>query len=243
MGDPGFWLVACLLGTAAFVQSATGFGLAMVCMAGLPLAMTVRDATTLTALLNLIVCVGVMVFNRQGINLKTSWPLIIAICVGIPIGYYGLRAFSDVWVVRILGIVLVTIAASEFFRNKTIQMTPRAGIPICIGGGILGGAFNVGGPPIVAYIYSQNWSKVQTVAVLQTIFLASGIVRNGLMFYEGDTTLPLIKTLIFSIPVVIFGIWMGKIVLDRTPLVWLRRVVFGAVLAIGIYYIWSSFAK
>ncbi|MDF1814618.1 MAG: sulfite exporter TauE/SafE family protein [Verrucomicrobiales bacterium] len=243
MGDPTFWLTILLLGAAAFVQSATGFGLAIVCMAGLPLMMTVRDAVTLTAMLNLVVCVGVIMFNRQGISLKKCWPLIIAISIGIPIGYYGLRSFNDVWVTRILGVVLISIALTEFLRKEVIQMSPRAGIPICIGGGILGGAFNVGGPPIVAYVYSQDWSKIQMVAILQTVFLASGLVRNGLMFIEGDTTLLLVRMLLFSIPAVVIGIWIGKIVLDRTPLVWLKKVVFAAVFAIGVFYIKGSIAK
>ena len=147
MGDPVFWLILILLGFASFVQSATGFGLAIVCMAGLPLVMTVRDAATITAMLNLLVCVGVICFNRKGINFGKCWPLIIAICLGIPIGYYGLRTVNDVWVIRILGVVLVAIAVSEFFRNDLIPIPAKAGIPICIGGGILGGAFNVGGSP------------------------------------------------------------------------------------------------
>lgn len=243
MGDPTFWLIVFVLGFGAFVQSATGFGLAMVCMAGLPLVMTVRDATTLTAMLNLVVCIGVIMFNYQGVNLKKCWPLIVAICIGIPIGFYGLRSFSDVWVNRTLGFVLIAISLAEFFRNQTAKMSPKAGIPICFGGGILAGAFNVGGPPIVAYMYSQNWGKVQTVAILQTVFLSSGLIRNGLMLFEGDTTTKLVSQLLFGAPAIIIGIWLGKIVLDRTPLVWLKRVVFTAVLAIGVYYIWGSIPK
>ena len=104
---------------------------------------------------------------------------------------------------------------------------PKAmGIPICFGGGILGGAFNVGGPPIVAYVYSQNWSKTKTVALLQTVFFSSGIVRNGLMWFEGDTTFKLLSLVFFSLPFVLIGIWLGKIVLERTPLHWLKRIVF-----------------
>lgn len=241
MGDPSFWWVICCLGVAAFVQSATGFGLALVAMAILPLFMTVRDATTLTALLNFVVCIGVILSNRQSLSLKKCWPLMVAICVGIPIGYYGLRTFDEIWVIRILGFVLVAIALSEMLRKGNAQMSQKAGIPICIGGGILGGAFNVGGPPIVAYIYSQNWGKLQSVVMLQTLFLASAVIRNGLMIYEGDTTIPLVKQLAFSLPAIAIGIWLGKIVLDRTPLIWLKRVVFAAVMAIGLMYIIKSF--
>lgn len=244
MSDPAFILVVALLGTAAFVQSATGFGLAIVSMAGLPLVLSIRDATTVTAMLNLIVCVGIVYRNRKEFRLENCWPLIIAICVGIPIGYYGLRTFNDVWVVRTLGIVLILISISElFFRKDGMKMPAAAGVPICCLGGILGGAFNVGGPPIVAYIYSQNWGKVQTVTTLQIIFFASGIVRNGLMIFEGDTTWSLLKLVAISIPAVFVGIWLGKIVLDRTPLHWLKRVVFVAVLVIGTYYLWGSMQK
>lgn len=238
------WPMIAILGVAAFVQSATGFGLAIVCMAGLPLILPIRDAATVTAMLNLIVCLGVILFNRHGFNLRRCRPLIIAICIGIPLGYYGLRTFSDVWVSRLLGIALVVLASAElFFRKEGVSLPKSVGVPVCFAGGVMGGAFNVGGPPIVAYLYSQNWNKVETVAALQTIFFASGLVRNGLMLIEGDTTLQFLKWVGISLPAVVFGIWLGKKVLDRTPLVWLKRIVFVVVLAIGVYYFVGSMSK
>ena len=243
MSDPtNFLLAVFFLGASAFVQSATGFGLAIVSMAGLPLIMPIRDAATVTAILNLVVCAGIVFWNRRDFRWTSQcWPLIIAICAGIPAGYYGLRAFSDLWVVRILGLILIAISSWElFFRRKDVKMPARAGVPVCFFGGVLGGAFNVGGPPIVAYVYSQNWGKIQTVTMLQIIFFASGVVRNALMIFEGDTTWSLLLLVAISLPAVLFGIWLGKIVLVRIPLKWLQRIVFFSVLAIGFYYLWKG---
>ncbi len=151
-----------ILAFAAFVQSATGFGLALVGISLLPLIMPVDQGIALVSVFNLFVTLAVMAFNRAGFQLRLALPLIIGMMLGIPIGYFGLRAMDADWVIRTLGIVLILIALSEFSgkRLRSISLPERSAIPIGIAGGILGGAFNVGGPPMVVYTYSQNLSLI-----------------------------------------------------------------------------------
>ena len=103
-----------------------------------------------------------------------------------------------------------------------------------------GGAFNVAGPPVVAYAYSQPWSKTQTVAVLQTVFLLCGLLRNGLMAASGDYTVLLFKWIAWSIPPAFLAIWLGKLLLDRLPKDLLKVAVFTFILAMGVkYLVWG----
>ena len=238
------FITVLILAIAAFVQSATGFGVALVCMAGLPLVMNVPEAIALVAFFNLLVTANIMWWNRSGFSWSKAWPLAIAMVIGIPLGYFGFKSLDATLIIRILGALLVTISLTDLRLSKrgpenAIRLPRWAAFPVGLGGGILGGAFNIGGPPIVAYVYSQNWSKAQSVAVLQSCFLAGGITRNMLMGAQGDYSRGLFVIVAASIIPAAIAIWLGKRTLDRLPQSLLRKIVFVFVLLMGIkYLIW-----
>ena len=111
------------------------------------------------------------------------------------------------------------------------------GWPCGFVGGFFGGAFNTGGPPMVAFCYSQPWTKQQIVATLQVAFLVATSFRVALMTFTGyfDQRI-LVLTFSTVIPVAI-GIFFGGQLLVRIPLKWLRLLVFGVVIFLGVQYL------
>ena len=101
----------------------------------------------------------------------------------------------------------------------------------------IGGAFNVGGPPIVAYVYSQGWEKARNVAVLQTVFLAGGFTRNALMGTTGDYTRELFLLLAWAVVPSAIAIALGKKALHLILKQILRTSVFLFVLVLGSKYL------
>ncbi len=231
--------VAAVLFLAAYLQSATGFGLALVCMALLPLVLPVSDAIAYVAIASLSVNVFILFANRAGIRMRRTIYLGIAISLGIPIGYFGLRALDGDLIIRLLGIVLMAIAIWEFLQSRIQRWSipDWAGTPFSFVGGILAGAFNVGGPPIVVYVYSRAWSKVEMVAILQSVFVFGSVTRNGLMIGNGEYTADLLLLVFYSIPGAIFGVWLGKLTLDKLPQSLLKRIVFALIFLIGLRYV------
>jgi len=231
--------VALILAASAFVQSATGFGLALVSVSLLPLVMPVEEGIALVAMFNVFVTIGVMLFNRSGVEFRLALPLIIGMVLGIPIGYFGLRAMDSEWIIRTLGLILILIALLELLssRFRKLSLPKKTAVPIGFVGGILGGAFNVGGPPIVIYTYSQDWPKVQAVVILQSAFLVGGLTRNGLMMASGEYTLDLLRLIGLAAIPAILAIWLGKKTLDRFPQQVLKKVVFVMILVIGLRYL------
>jgi len=232
-------LVAATLALAAYIQSATGFGMALVCMAALPLVLPVERAIALVAVFNLFVT-GVIIFhNRAGLSLRNALPLLLGVCAGIPLGYFGLHAMEGDRVIRVLGAVLALIALSEFFNGpwRRGALPKAAAFPVALLGGTIGGAFNVGGPPLVLYAYSQPWPKVQAVAVLQAVFLAGGLMRNGLMIANGEYSRDLFLLAATGLVPAALAIWAGKLTLDRLPQALLKRIVFAFILVLGLRYL------
>lgn len=234
--------VASILFAAAYLQSATGFGLALVCMALVPIILPVTEAIAYVSLASLLVNSFIIFANRSGLSLRRALPLCIGIVLGIPVGYFALGALESKLVIRLLGVTLMVIAAAEFLQGRyaKIHIPEKAGGLMGMLGGILAGAFNVGGPPIVIYTYARSWSKVEVVAILQTAFLAGGLARNLLMLGAGEVNVELLILVAWTVPTAILAVWLGKLTLDRLPHMLLKRFVFALIFLIGLSYLFSS---
>lgn len=237
--DVVMFVAAATIFAAAYLQSATGFGGAILCMAILPLVLTIRDAVNFVTAATLAVTVMIFFANRSGLSLKNAGPLCLGMIIGIPIGYFALRHLDDSLVVRVLGIILILIALAEFLSDRISQwkIPRKAGAGFGLVGGILAGAYNVGGPPVVAYVYSRSWTKVEMIATLQAVFVAGVVVRNLLMLGNGDFTPRLLTLVGVSLPAAALAVWLGKLTLDRLPLPALKKFVFTFILLIGLKYL------
>lgn len=234
--------VAAILFAAAYLQSATGFGLALVCMALVPIILPVSEAIAYVSLASLVVNSFIIFANRAGLCLRRALPLCIGIVLGIPVGYFALSALDGKLVIRLLGVTLMVIAAAEFLQGRMtkLHIPEKSGGLMGMLGGILAGAFNVGGPPIVVYTYARNWSKVEVVAILQTAFLAGGLTRNLLMLGTGEVNVELLALVAWTVPSAILAVWLGKLTLDRLPHMLLKRFVFALIFLIGLSYLFSG---
>ncbi len=240
--DMSIVYVAAILFAAAYLQSATGFGLALVCMALVPFVLPVSEAIAYVAIASLLVNSFIIFANRAGLCFKRALPLCIGIILGIPIGYFALRSLDGKLVIRLLGVTLMLISAAEFLQGRMakLHIPEKAGGFMGMLGGILAGAFNVGGPPIVVYTYSRNWSKVEVVAILQTAFLAGGVTRNLFMLGAGEITTDLLILTAWTVPTAALAVWLGKLTLDRLPQMMLKRFVFALIFLIGFSYLFAS---
>ncbi len=241
-----FILVALFLAASAFVQSVSGFGMAVVAVATLPQVISLKDAIALIAVFNLFVSTLTLFWNRSGFSWKVARPLVLGMSLGIPIGFFFLHTADAVIVIRALGaiLILISLCDSLLSRRSHLSLPAWSAWPIAFFGGAIGGAFNVGGPPVVAYTYSQNWSKTQTVAVLQTVFLIAGAFRNALMVGRDLTTSgktdwswALALHFLTSVPLAVLAIYFGKLCLDRIPQSILRATVFSFIFIMGTKYL------
>ena len=230
--------LAAILFVSAYLQASTGFGLALVAMALVPLVLPISEAIAYVSAASFVVNFFIIFANRSGFSWREAVPLSVGMCLGIPIGYFSLHSLDGEWIIRLLGLVLVFIALSDFLQTRF----SRLHVPKCSGGvfglvgGFLAGAFNVGGPPVVIYAYAMKWSKVETVAILQTVFICGGIVRNALMIKAGEFHPELIQLVVWTLPAAALAAWLGKLTLDRLPQASLKAIAFALIFIIGLRY-------
>lgn len=226
---------------AGLMQGLTGFGFGIVAMALLPLWMEFKLAASTVAAINLPVCFWTLWSNRQHFQWRDAAGLIAGVVIGAPVGVMLLSwGRSDVLVRCLGGVMCVFAVIDPLLTRLKLGPIPRwCAVPLGTLSGIFGGAFNIGGPPAVAYVYSQPWTKQQVIAVLQAMFSVSAIVRVTLQAQAGLLTREVWQVFAMSLIPVLCGIWGGGRLLDRATHGQLKTGVLAFVFLMGLkYLIW-----
>jgi len=231
--------VVAALSLSGFVQGLTGFGFGLVSVAILPLLLGLKDALVVVAFLNVVVCAATFAATWRQFRWRSARGLIIGSCIGVPIGFWGLVELDAGLLLRALGILLCIFSAIEliFGERSPIKIPAGLGFPVGIVSGGIGGALNVGGPPAIAYVYSQAWSKAQVVAVLQVVFGLNAVLRAVLVGTSELVRPSLVHISLMSIVPMLLATLGGGWFLGRIPDDTLRRAVFGFLFIMGIKYL------
>ena len=230
-----------VLAFAGLMQGLTGFGFGIVAMALLPLWMDFKLAAATVAAINVPVCWGTLWLNRKHFVWRDSAGLIAGVVVGVPIGVSMLSWGKSETLLRCLGGVMCFFAVLDpLLQRFRLGPIPHwYALPLGFLSGVFGGAFNIGGPPAVAYVYSQPWTKPQIIVALQAMFSVSAILRVGLMGNAGLLGSNVTVILGGSLIPVLCGIWLGGLLLNRMPQTHLKAAVFLMVFVMGVrYLIW-----
>lgn len=225
---------------AAFTESLSGFGAALVAMALLPAVMNLREAVPLVALTGLLVEAVLLIYYRQAISLQAIRRLVIGAVVGIPLGILYLGRVDERIVLAGLGIVLVGYAIYSLLRLRLPAFqNPRWGWMFGLVAGILGGAYNTSGPPVVVYGQSRGWSPGEFKGNLQGFFLVNSVVVVAGHALSRNITLPILEILALSVPALAVGIAAG-LWLDRfiDPLRF-RQIVQALLIVLGLRLIFA----
>lgn len=186
---------------AALTQSATGFGSALVAMALLPLWISLRIASPLVALWAATIEVLLLIRYRASIRFQAIALLAAGMIAGIPPGILILRRVPEAITVPILGGVIAAYAGYALANPRLPRLQPRkwaAGFGFAAG--LLGGAYNTSGPPLVLYGHARGWESQEFKANLQGVFLLSDLLvllghavaghLNGVVLWDYGLGLP-----------------------------------------------------
>lgn len=237
------FLAALVMGVAGMVQSATGFGFAIVAMALLPLPFVLHDLHVALPLVALNgVLIPFLIFSRHGRHFAWSKaaPLALGGVFGTLAGFWMMHGLSGRSLfIRLFGAALLITALFDIGLASVLRArVPRwMGVPCGLVGGFFGGAFNIGGPPFVVYAYSQPWTKGEIVATLQVSFLCSTGLRLLLMGGHGYFDKRVLLISLFTLVPTAIGIGCGARLLQRINLERLRVWVFGLVALLGLKYL------
>jgi len=238
-----FLIVGSIFVLAGVVQSLAGFGFGMVSMALLPIVLPVRAAVPVVALLGLIACVWVLIAARRSLDRRRVMPLLIGAFLGVPVGVWFLDSADPTVLNLSLGVVLIAYSLNGLLRGGgAVALSETADAPWrdAVGAGaatlagILGGAFNVGGPPVVMYAAWRRFEPDATRATLQCFFLVSTCFQLALFGMTGIVTQESLVTAGVGIPALAIGLAFGSRLAPRIGKEAFGRLVLCLLLVLGV---------
>jgi hypothetical protein len=236
-------LVAAIVFLGVFTQSLSGFGSALVTMALLPALIPIQIAAPLVALVGLTIEISLLTYYHRSLSLRAVLPLVAASVLGIPIGILALRRIDADVFMLVLGLILAGYALYSLFNFRLPDMAGR-GWAYLAGflGGLLGGAYNTSGPPVIIYGNSRRWPPLEFKANLFGFFFVNSLLVVVGHAFDGNLTPSVWRYYLWSLPAILLGLFLGTR-LDRylNPQVY-RKIVFILLIIMGVRMIVASLA-
>ena len=215
---------------SAFVRGLTGFGMAILLVPILALALTPLDAVLLANFLSIFIGLSEIVRLVRGAE-RSAWIIAAVVLLSAPFGFLALSWTSA----DIARLVIALIAFSAFIavllpRRSAAQPGMLATGGVGVVSGLMTGYAGMPGPPVVPYYVGRDIPRETAKASMMLIFtiapfapLCAGAVTGVL-----DWSMAVLAVCLF--PAVLLGNWLGNKASGRVPdPTW--RTIVGLVLA------------
>jgi len=234
-------VVLLVLFTGAFARSALGFGDGLIAMPLLSLLIGIKYATPIVALIALTISLALVIFNWRQVDFLAAWRLVLSSMIGIPVGLYILKHVPENIVISVMGVILLLYGLYSLFAVRLPTLyKDRYAFPFGFIGGVIGGAYNTAGPPIVIYGTLRHWPRdsfrmtMQTYFVPTSFFVALGHYLNHM--WTGEV----VRLYCYSLPVIAVGMMLGAYVSRRIPQDAFSKIVYVFLMIVGVYMILQS---
>ncbi len=228
----------------ALVQGITGFAFAIILLAFMQSFLPYTELLTIASLLALFMLTINVYTYRKHITWKwLPLPLLINFTFTIA-SIQLLRYTADFpyWH-ELLGLVFILMAVYLYcFQHRVhIEANLKNALIFCGAGGILGGLFGVGGPPVVVYFLAlSGGSKEKYLSSTQMFFwfnmsydfigrAASGMVTADTFYYASFCLIP-----------IAFGLWLGRRIVRHIDIAMLKKLVYLLIFLNGWYMLLFS---
>jgi len=233
-------LTALIIFAAIVISTTFGFGAALVAM---PLLTTLLGLQTSAPLFSLVAStslIGIVLLSWKRIVLGAAWRLLLGTILGIPLGILIIRVIPEPAVVGALGFFLIIFG---FYRCLDAPLPklhhPRWGYGFGFLAGILGGAYNIPGPPAVIYGSTQRWPPTTFQATLQGYFFPTAFIICISRGLAGSWTAQVMSLYVWSLPSILAGIGIGRYLNQRIPAQRFNKLISTLLIALGVMLLWQ----
>jgi uncharacterized membrane protein YfcA len=199
------------------------------------MVMDVKDAAAIVALTS--------IFNAIAILLTTKWEkiewsaagyMLAGSLLGIPLGVYALMNVPESAVKFVLAVVVISFAVYTLTRPPLAKLNSNVpGLGFGFIAGILGGAYNTSGPPLVIFGSLRQWPAERFRITMQAVSFPTSIVVAGLHSSKGLWTPWVVQSFLVALPFLIVAVWLGREINKRIDDRRFSRYVSCLLLVIG----------
>jgi uncharacterized protein len=237
-------LVLSLVGFIVFVthtlEAITGFGCTVLAF---PFVIAIMGDLELAKIVLSVlawVLAGYFVVTKfKSIHWKQFGIILLFAGLGLPIGMLLFKNLDAIILKKILGIFIVISAGIQLFKiyfsDRKIGSVPGIfNYVFLFLGGIVHGAFAVGGPLIVLYSAKKITDKGQFRATMCLLWTTLNTILMVQYFFEKKLTATVGFDLLFLLPFLIGGIILGEIIHTRVSEDLFKKIIFNSLLLVGL---------
>ena len=172
---------------------------------------------------------------REHLHVGVVSKLVIAAAVGIPLGIYAVKNVDQRIVLGILAVVLVSYGIYGLSKFTLPSLESR-GWTYGLGfvAGVLGGAYNTAGPPVIIYGHARRWPAAQFKGNLQGFFLPVSIFVVAGHFLAHTVTPVVWQCFAVSLLPLLLGIVLGGLAERRIDAERFRKLVLVLLVVLGV---------
>lgn len=234
-------LIGLIIGVAAFTQSITGFGFALVAVSLLPAILGIRQTVALVALVSMLSNLILWLNYRESFRLGTVTRLLIGSIAGIPGGIFLLHYIPELVALKGLGLLLVSYSIYEWLAPALPHVTATHWAYVFGGvSGLLTGAYNTGGPPVVIYGNCNRWTMQTFKGNLSGFFLINSLVVAIAHSLRGSYTPELWRLFLWSLPAFAIGLLTGLFWSKSMKPKTFRQIVLLVLMLSGVRLLFSA---
>ncbi len=227
--------VAAVLFLATVIRSAFGFGEALVAVPLLALAIPVEVAAPVAVLVSITVALIVVLQDWRHIHVRSAVWLVVPTLLGIPLGLIVLKTVPEAVVKAVLAVVIIAFSAWSLMPRARFELeNDRLAGLFGFAAGILGGAYGMNGPPLAMYGSLRRWPPANFRATLQGYFLPASLAGMAAYWVAGLWTPVVNRFYVLSLPGVLLGIFLGRIVNRRMDARQFVLYVHAGLIGIGL---------
>ncbi|MGA1821814.1 MAG: sulfite exporter TauE/SafE family protein [Thermoplasmatota archaeon] len=195
---------------AGLVQGLSGFGSALVMVPMMIHLLPPRVVVPMALVFGTVLNGYLMIKEREHLQMKRIWPLLIAGIAGLPAGAL-LLLFVEASVLKVMIGSVIILTGILILLGITIKVRKEkpAMIPVGIISGILNGSISMSGPPVILFFSNQRMRKgnfrgniVSYFLILNIftipVFAAGGLFTSTVLIYSALLIVPLILGLLIG---------------------------------------------
>ena len=200
-----------ILCVACLTRSTFGFGEALIAMPLLSMVVDVKDAAAIVALTSIFSAIAILLTTKwENIEWSAAGYILAGSLVGIPVGVYALMNVPESAVKFVLAVVVISFAVYNLTRPALAKLNSNVpGLGFGFIAGVLGGAYNTSGPPLVIFGSLRQWSAQRFRITLQAVSFPTSLAIAGLHSSNGLWTPLVVQSFVVVIPFLIVAAFLG----------------------------------
>ncbi|GHV23661.1 hypothetical protein FACS1894174_09680 [Bacteroidia bacterium] len=233
-----------LIGLVVFIthslEAVTGFGCTVLAFPFVIALMgDLEQAKIVLSILAWALALYFVVTKFKRIHWKQFGVIILLSGLGMPIGMLIFKSLDAMVLKKALGIFIVISAAVQLYKSFAPATGKRslpefAGYLFLLMGGIVHGAFAVGGPLIVLYSARKISDKGQFRATMCLLWTTVNTVLMLQYLFEKKLNFEIGRDILFLLPFLVAGILAGEIVHNKVSEILFKKIVFASLLLVGV---------